>query len=90
MNFRKSIESVNVIISTYKEESMGDIEVEPPTGRVGFGSGLHAWGFTLETFAKLYSSKFGMNVDKMMKKLWGNNWWDPKERKWVKKNPGLF
>merc|ERR1719219_1939319 len=28
-----------------------------------------------------------MNQDKLIKKLWGNNFWDPKEHKWVKKNP---
>jgi elongation factor 2 len=87
-NFRNSIESVNVICSTYKDEKLGSVEVFPPTGRVGFGSGLHAWGFTLSDFADMYTSKFGMSKDSLMKKLWGENFWDPKERKWLKKNPG--
>merc|ERR1712083_819503 len=47
-SFRNSIESVNVIVETYNDESLGDIQVNPENGRVGFGSGLHAWGFTLE------------------------------------------
>merc|ERR1712060_903737 len=54
---------------------------------MGFGSGLHAWGFTLKDFAKIYANKFGMSESKLIKKLWGNNFWDPKEQKWVKKNP---
>jgi len=85
-NFRNSVESVNVIVATYKDEKLGDIEVYPETGNVGFGSGLHAWGFTLVDFAKIYANKFGMSQEKLIKKLWGNNYWDPKNGKWVKKN----
>jgi len=84
-NFRNSVESVNVIVATYKDETLGDIEVYPETGNVGFGSGLHAWGFTLVDFAKIYANKFGMSEPKLLKKLWGNNYWEPKEGKWVKK-----
>jgi len=85
-NFRNSVESVNVIVATYKDEKLGDIEVYPESGNVGFGSGLHAWGFTLNDFAKLYANKFGMSREKLIKKFWGNNFWDGKEGKWVKKN----
>lgn len=84
-NFRNSVESVNVIVATYKDEKLGDIEVYPESGNVGFGSGLHAWGFTLNDFAILYSNKFGMSKEKLIKKFWGNNFWDAKENKWVKK-----
>jgi elongation factor 2 len=35
----------------------------------GFGSGLHGWAFTLKQFAEMYASKFGVVIDKMMKKL---------------------
>ena len=85
-NFRNSIESVNVICQTYKDEKLGSVEVLPQEGKVGFGSGLHAWGFTLRDFAKMYSSKFGLSPEKLMKKFWGENYWNPKEGKWVKKN----
>mmetsp|Transcript_72611 Transcript_72611/g.115889 ORF Transcript_72611/g.115889 Transcript_72611/m.115889 type:complete len:852 (+) Transcript_72611:79-2634(+) len=85
-NFRNSIESVNVICQTYRDEKLGSVEVLPQEGKVGFGSGLHAWGFTLRDFAKMYSSKFGLSPDKMMKKLWGENYWSSSEQKWVKKN----
>lgn len=85
-NFRNSIESVNVICQTYRDEKLGNIEVLPITGKVGFGSGLHAWGFTLNDFARMYCSKFGLSVEKMMKKLWGENYYDPKAKQWVKKN----
>ena len=85
-NFRNSIESVNVICQTYRDEKLGSVEVLPQEGKVGFGSGLHAWGFTLRDFAKMYSSKFGLSEDKLMKKFWGENYWDAAEGKWIKKN----
>jgi len=86
-SFRNSIESVNVIVETYNDESLGDIQVAPENGRVGFGSGLHAWGFTLETFAKMYENKFGLNKEKLMKRFWGNNCWHPGLKKWVRHDP---
>lgn len=86
-NFRNSIESVNVIVETYNDEKLGPIQVQPDTGRVGFGSGLHAWGFTLRDFAKMYENKFGVSSDKLMKRFWGNNCWHPKLNKWVKHDP---
>merc|ERR1719317_1462432 len=39
--FRKAIEDVNVIIATYNDALMGDVQVMPEKGTVAFGSGLH-------------------------------------------------
>jgi len=86
-NFRNSIESVNVIVETYNDEKLGQIQVQPDSGKVGFGSGLHAWGFTLRDFAKMYENKFGVSSEKLMKRFWGNNCWHPKLNKWVKHDP---
>lgn len=86
-NFRNSIESVNVIVETYNDEKLGQIQVQPDSGRVGFGSGLHAWGFTLRDFAGMYENKFGVSSEKLMKRFWGNNCWHPKLNKWVKHDP---
>jgi len=86
-SFRNSIESVNVIVETYNDESLGEIQVMPENGRVGFGSGLHAWGFTLNDFANMYENKFGLSKDKLMKKFWGNNCWHPVLKRWVKHDP---
>jgi len=88
--FCRVIENVNVIIHTYggDEESnpMGSIEVDPTKGTVGFGSGLHGWAFTLKQFAEIYSTKFGMEESKLMKRLWGDNFHNPKAegKKWSK------
>lgn len=84
-NFRSAIESANVVIATYHDDALGDVQVTPENGTVGFGSGLHAWGFTLRTFANMYAAKFGVPVEKLMKKLWGENYFDAKKKKWSKK-----
>ncbi|KAJ3444740.1 eukaryotic translation elongation factor 2 [Anaeramoeba flamelloides] len=85
-NFVKVIESANVIIATYEDELLGDVQCYPQSGTVAFGSGLHGWGFTLNHFAKLYGSKFGVKPKKFVTRLWGDNFWDPKRKKWVKKS----
>jgi len=85
--FARAVESVNVVIATYNEDGVGDVQVYPYKGTVAMGSGLHQWGFTLKKFAKMYASKFGTQEDKMMQKLWGDWFFDAKGKKW-KKNDG--
>jgi elongation factor 2 len=85
-SFSKTIESVNVIIATYRDESMGDLQVHPDKGTVCFGSGLHGWGFTLVRFAEIYAAKFGVEKEKLQERLWGDNWYDPESKKWKSKN----
>uniref|UniRef100_A0A3B4AMQ1 Elongation factor 2 n=1 Tax=Periophthalmus magnuspinnatus TaxID=409849 RepID=A0A3B4AMQ1_9GOBI len=100
--FQRIIENVNVIIATYGELQggpMGDIEIDPIKGTVGFGSGLHGWAFTLKQFAETYAKKFvkpgeaeptseekAKKVEDLMKKMWGD-WCDPSTGKFSKTNP---
>ena len=60
-SFQRTIESVNVIVSTYHDAALGDVQVYPDKGTVAFGSGLHGWGFTLRQFAARYAKKFGVD-----------------------------
>lgn len=83
--FSRTIESVNVIISTYQDEALGDVQVYPDQGTVAFGSGLHGWAFTIREFADKYASKFGVDRNKMMKRLWGDHYFNPKTKKWTNK-----
>merc|ERR1712142_1233603 len=66
-------------------------------GTVGFGSGLHGWAFTLKQFAEMYAAKFAAKgnapmtpaehckkVEDMMKKLWGDRFFDPDTGKFSK------
>merc|ERR1712232_1378692 len=78
--FRKAIEDVNVIIATYNDALMGDVQVAPEKGTVAFGSGLHGWGFNVERFAKIYASKMGVDKEKMMKRLWGDSFFNAKKK----------
>ena len=83
-NFLRVIENANVIISTYQnQDAMGDLQVYPDIGTVAFGSALHGWGFTLTTFARMYAQKFKSNKNKLIKKLWGDNYFNPKTKKWT-------
>jgi elongation factor 2 len=69
-SFSRTIESVNVVISTYFDKSLGDCQVYPYKGTVAFGSGLHGWAFTIRQFAQRYAKKFGVDRKKMMERLW--------------------
>jgi elongation factor 2 len=85
-NFSRTIESVNVVIATYRDELLGDVQVYPTKGTVCFGSGLHGWGFTLGRFASMYATKFGVEKEKLMEKFWGDNYFDAEGKKWIKSN----
>jgi len=76
--FNKVIENANVIISTYEFDDMGESQqVDPTNGTVAFGSALFGWAFTLTRFAHTYSEKFKLSRDKLMKKFWGDNYFNP-------------
>jgi elongation factor 2 len=81
--FRNAIENVNVIIATYNDALMGDVQVNPAAGTVAFGSGLHGWGFTVERFAKIYAAKMGVEKKKMMERLWGDSFFNAKKKVWT-------
>jgi len=89
--FNRIVENVNVIVATYSDEDgpMGNVQVKPQMGTVGFGSGLHGWGFTLKEFAEMYATKMKTDPGKMLKNLWGDRFYFPKEKKWKdEKGPG--
>ena len=57
------------------------LQVRPDNGTVGFGSGLHGWGFTLKEFAEMYAAKMGSEPKKLLKNLWGNRFYFAKVMK---------
>lgn len=87
-SFSRTVESVNVVISTYADETIGDVQVYPSQGTVAFGSGLHGWAFTIRQFANRYGKKFGVDKSKMMERLWGDSYFNPKTKKWTNKETG--
>ena len=81
-NFQRVIENANVIISTYEFEDMGESQqVDPTKGTVAFGSALFGWAFTLTRFASTYSEKFKLDRDRLMKKFWGDNYFNAGTKK---------
>ncbi|RDW22617.1 P-loop containing nucleoside triphosphate hydrolase protein [Yarrowia lipolytica] len=85
-SFQRTVESVNVIIATYVDKALGDCQVYPEKGTVAFASGLHGWAFTVRQFAVRYAKKFGVDREKMMQRLWGDSYFNPKTKKWTNKD----
>ncbi|KAJ8904923.1 hypothetical protein NDN08_001437 [Rhodosorus marinus] len=89
-NFCRVIENANVIMATYQDDALGDVQVFPEKGKIAFSAGLHGWAFTLTRFARMYAKKFKVDTDKMVERLWGDSFFDRENKKWVKKEkPGL-
>jgi len=82
-NFVRVIENANVIVSTYRDEVMGDVSVYPDKGTVAFSAGLQGWAFTLHRFARMYATKFGVDKEKMAQRLWGDQYFDAEAKKWI-------
>jgi len=79
--FLRVIESVNVVISTYEQGEGGlTLQVDPTEGNVAFGSAIFGMAFTLDRFARIYSEKLKIDQNLLVKKLWGDNYYDPKRK----------
>lgn len=83
------IDHVNEILSIYLTDEQQEQQdahqswlVDPLKGTVAFGAGRDGWAFTLETFAEIYCQKYNCPKDVMLKKLWGDNFYDQAEKKW--------
>eukprot|EP01088_Endostelium_zonatum_P020855 TRINITY_DN788_c0_g1_i7.p1 TRINITY_DN788_c0_g1~~TRINITY_DN788_c0_g1_i7.p1 ORF type:complete len:870 (+),score=236.38 TRINITY_DN788_c0_g1_i7:334-2943(+) len=88
-NLWKTIESVNVLISSYRgfeEQEKDDWMVDPLKGNVVFGSGMLGAGFTIRSFARLLCKNQAQKQDPevLAKKLWGDHFYDGKTQKWTK------
>jgi len=83
-NFVRVIDMVNVILSTYQQEDMGDLLVRPEIGSVSFGSGKECWAFSCTRFARIYASKFKVEPAKLQERLWGDNYFDAEGKCWRK------
>jgi elongation factor 2 len=84
--FTKTLQNVNVVIATYNDPVMGDLQVSPENGTVAIGSGLQAWAFSVPRFARMYAAKFGVEESKMCERLWGDSFFDAKNKKWIKQD----
>jgi len=58
-------------------------KVSPEDGSVMFGSASNGWAFTLPQVAGIYAKKFGIEVDKMASRLWGEMYFNAKKKLWT-------
>lgn len=87
---RCAIESVNVVLGTYRDPSLPEYELRPEAGNVAFGSGFQAWGFRLLDFARLYAARSKKPVSKWLERLWGDKFFNPETGKWSSRaGPGF-
>ena len=79
----KTIVNINASISSFADPLLGDAQVFPECGNVAFTSGLHGWGFTLRQFARRYAKQFGINEERILRKLWGESYFNCATWKWT-------
>ncbi|EFC48983.1 elongation factor 2 [Naegleria gruberi] len=78
------IESVNVTLSAYSNEESNSYLLDPVDCNVVFGSARMGWAFNLNNFAQFYSSKFNISREKLIKKLWGDYYYDRSIKKFTR------
>lgn len=86
-SFAHVIQKTNDVLATFQFKEMGNNIFDPAVGNVAFESGKDEWGFTLNRFAKMYAKKFELSEEAMLKKLWGDHFYDETDKKW--KTEGL-
>lgn len=70
IRFEEQIKQINSLIATYSNNDPS-LQLDPLNGSVIFSSAYYGWGFSLNDFAKFYSTKNGGEADRYIKMLWG-------------------
>jgi len=65
---------------------MQSLELDPTKGTCCFGAGLHGWAFTIPYFARMYSRKYGGEMDQWRNNLWGNHFFNKVKNVWSNKS----
>lgn len=89
----RCLENYNAFLSSNKEpaevaigcpsRTEDALEADPVAGNVAFTSVLHGWGFTIQQIARKYSRKLGIPEDKLVKRFWGDNYFDSVNKVWT-------
>jgi ribosome assembly protein 1 len=66
-----------------KEEEDDECYFSPTRGNVVFASAFDGWAFSVPLFAKLYAEKLGMKETVLAQTLWGEHFFDPKNKRVV-------
>lgn len=54
---------------------------DPSAGNVIFGSAQDGWGFSLKSFAKMFSLRLGLSVDALNDAMWGDFYYNSKHKR---------
>ncbi|CAD7934845.1 unnamed protein product [Amoebophrya sp. A120] len=80
----KVVENMNVALAGAEKLNLKGFNLVPELGNVVFGSAYYGWAFSLRQFAKMYAAKMpGMTEEKMMKRLWGDQFYNPAKKTWT-------
>lgn len=83
---QRVVDDANAVVAMYADAELGNCHMSPAHGTVALTSGLHGWGFTLSSFAKMYSSSSefgGVTEAEAIELLWGENYYDEKTKLWT-------
>nr|BAS01493.1 translation elongation factor EF2 [Lotharella vacuolata] len=82
--FMRVVENINIIISTYHDEAIGELYLHPTKANTAFSAGIHGWSFTIKNMSIFIAQKMNIQSKKLLEKLWGNNFYDNIKKKWTK------
>eukprot|EP00743_Colponemidia_sp_Colp-15_P002126 GILK01002308.1.p1 GENE.GILK01002308.1~~GILK01002308.1.p1 ORF type:complete len:1002 (+),score=162.07 GILK01002308.1:66-3008(+) len=86
---RHTLEEINGVLasaSTHIEEA---VRVSPEMGNVLFASSMFGFCFSIDSFARIYADTHAgsFSAEEFAKRLWGDVYFDPKDRKFKRKPP---
>ncbi|XP_041980466.1 elongation factor-like GTPase 1 [Aricia agestis] len=70
--------------SALEDADDSNLYFSPEQGNVVFASAIDGWGFTIQTFAKLFSDKLGVKEELLRKVLWGDFYLNAKTKRFMK------
>lgn len=73
--------SIDEWSSGLEETDDSSLYFSPDLGNVLFSSAIDGWGFSIDDFARMYSSKLGINEEILKKTLWGDYYLHAKSKR---------
>ncbi|KAI8434259.1 hypothetical protein MSG28_012353 [Choristoneura fumiferana] len=70
--------------SALEDADDSNLYFSPEQGNVVFASAIDGWGFTIHTFARLFSEKLGVKEELLKKVLWGDFYLNSKTKRFMK------
>jgi elongation factor 2 len=78
------VEMFNATLQQYPVPAGTAPQLDPAKGQVVFGSMCNGWAFTVPQMAKMYASKFGVDIDVMAERMYGEKYFNPKKKSFTK------